>query len=52
MAEKTLDITHLLNEDCDEQYFNHTNKLFEMDPEWNYSFNVHDSGLSLTVIQD
>ena len=50
--EKTLDITHLLNEECDTNSFDQTNKLFELNPEWNYSFNVHDSGLSLTVNQD
>ncbi|WJJ54753.1 hypothetical protein [Acinetobacter phage AB1I1M-1] len=48
--EKTLDITHLLNEECDNTFDGAIN-LFEMDPELDYMFNVDDSGLSLTVIQ-
>jgi hypothetical protein len=49
MAERTLDITHLLNEDCDSCAKDDINILFEFNPDWDYSFNVHDSGLSLTV---
>jgi hypothetical protein len=49
--EKVLDLTHLLNEDCEPQSFEIVGRIFELDPDLPYSFNVHDSGLSLVVDQ-
>lgn len=48
--EKNLDLTHLLNEETDANS-DVMLKLYELDPEWNYAFNVNDSGLSLTLSQ-
>lgn len=51
--EKTLDLTHLLNEDHQILPQDSINIIFyEFDPGWNYSFNVHDAGLNLTINQD
>lgn len=46
--ETIIDLTHLLNEDTPIES-NLPVALFEFDPQWEYSFNVHDSGLNLTV---
>ncbi|ADG60016.1 hypothetical protein Acjp116 [Acinetobacter phage Acj9] len=49
--ERTIDLTHLLNED-EHSNNNLPDKLFEFDPMWDYSFNVHDAGLNLIISKD
>lgn len=47
--EITIELTHLLNEET--EFTQDVNKLFEMNPDWDYAFNVHDSGLDLQITQ-
>lgn len=47
--EKVLDLTHLLNEECEQKSFDDIGRIFELDSVRDYSFNVNDSGLSLVV---
>ncbi|QHJ75833.1 hypothetical protein vBAbaMPhT2_230 [Acinetobacter phage vB_AbaM_PhT2] len=47
--EKVFDLTHLLNEEKD--FFASETELLEFDPELEFSLNVQDSGLYLTLNQ-
>lgn len=48
--EMTIELTHLLDEDNTEIF--DINKIYQINPEWNYSFNVHDSGLNLIICEN
>lgn len=46
-----LDLTHLLNEENDNELISDSliKQLFELDSDWDYSFDIHDYELSLIL---